>query len=155
MARLTKFLATAGGLGYCPVGSGTAGSVLGLGIGLSVLGAAQFHQWTGLVLFIGLAIGVSGAAERLLAQHDPRCVVIDEVAGMWLTIACVPWLRAEGWGWVLAAFALFRLFDIVKPPPLKWFARAPAGWGIVLDDLGAAVYSAAVLWGLHAGLLGR
>ena len=164
MDRLIKWLATAGGLGRLPNAPGTAGSALGLLIGLSVSrlvgyssAQAVLVQMALLIAAIGVAVAVSTAAERLFAQHDPGCVVIDEVVGMWLAIALVPPLSGAGWAGTLLAFALFRLFDTLKPPPLKWLATFPGGWGIVLDDLGAGLYTAAILWGVcrYAGLPGR
>ncbi len=146
MDRLVKFLATAGGLGYLPAAPGTAGSALGLLIGLAVSGGLAHAvplQAALLTAAIGAAVAVSTAAERLFNRHDPSCIVIDEVVGMWLTLALAPPLGPAGW---LLAFALFRLFDIVKPPPLRWLATRPGGWGIVLDDLGAALYTGLVMW---------
>ena len=159
MGRLAKWLATAGGVGYLPGAPGTWGSVLGLVVGLAAWHACAAP--VGLILLLAstlIAVAASTTAERLLARHDPSCVVIDEVVGMWWTMALAPAALYGSWTWMLLAFGLFRLFDILKPPPLQRLATAPAGWGIVLDDLGAAVYAAAVMWGLagaHAGLFGR
>jgi phosphatidylglycerophosphatase A len=65
-------------------------------------------------------------------------VVVDEVLGQWIALAA---LTAWSWPWALVAFALFRLFDIVKPWPVWKLERLPGGTGIVLDDLGAGVYA--------------
>ncbi|SMC25493.1 phosphatidylglycerophosphatase A [Andreprevotia lacus DSM 23236] len=82
---------------------------------------------------------------KALGVHDHGSIVIDEIVAMWLVLAYVPvtWL-----GWLLA-FGLFRLFDIVKPWPIRWFdERVPGGFGVMLDDLLAAGFAVAVLWGL-------
>jgi len=80
---------------------------------------------------------------RESGMKDPQIVVIDEVLGQWLTLAGA--LRVN-WRSVLLAFALFRFFDIVKPPPIRLIERLPGGAGIVLDDMMAGVYGALVLF---------
>ncbi len=100
----------------------------------------------GLTLFaavLATAIGVPAAtvvAEES-GREDPGHVVIDEVAGQWLTLAvCRP-----DWPHALLALALFRLFDITKPWPIRKLEALPGGWGIMLDDLAAGVFGAIVL----------
>ena len=124
---------------------GTWGSAIGLLFGL--IAASRLTS----VIAFGLAalaflsgVLVSSIAEREYQQHDPAIVIIDEVVGMWLIVASFPQFIARPW-WLLLAFGLFRFFDILKPPPLKLMARAPRGWGIMLDDLGAAVYTCVIL----------
>jgi phosphatidylglycerophosphatase A len=97
-----------------------------------------------LAAVFAIAVAASTRTERDLGTLDPSVVVIDECWAMWLITAIVP-ASLRAWPVAVAAFALFRLFDILKPPPLKLLARCPAGWGIVLDDLGAALYAAALL----------
>jgi phosphatidylglycerophosphatase A len=70
-------------------------------------------------------------------------VVIDEVAGQWLTLAGA---HAINWKTVLAAFLLFRLLDIVKPPPARQLENLHGGFGIMADDLMAGIYGAGILW---------
>lgn len=93
--------------------------------------------------FLATAIGIPAAT--IVAQEsgreDPGHVVIDEVAGQWLTLAVC---RAD-WPHALLAFALFRLFDITKPWPIRKLEALPGGWGIMLDDLGAGLFGAIVL----------
>ena len=154
MRSLVKILATAGGAGYSPIAPGTMGSAVGLLLG--VVWPAQTLFPIQIIVLVGtfvLASLVSTAAERAFKTHDPSYVVIDEVWGMWAILAVrpdvvhVPWLLA-------AAFVGFRIFDVLKPPPLKWLSRAPEGWGIMLDDLGASAYTIGVLW-LLTTLIGR
>jgi phosphatidylglycerophosphatase A len=78
-----------------------------------------------------------------LGRKDPQIVVVDEVLGQWLALAPVTVLD---WKYLLAAFLLFRLFDIWKPPPVRNLEQLPGGVGIVADDLMAGVYAALVLW---------
>ena len=81
--------------------------------------------------------------ERALGVHDYGGIVWDEIVAMMLIYACVP----QGLGWWTIAFAVFRFFDAVKPPPIKWFdQRVSGGLGVMLDDLIAAVFSIAVVW---------
>lgn len=138
-------IATIGGLGRIRWAPGTWGSAAGLLVGLLVVRCVQ--QPLGLVvLAIAFVIGSLCAtdAERRLGQHDPPAVVLDELWGMWAILAAVPGV-IDSWPRLLAAFLLFRLFDILKPAPLKHLARLPGGWGIMADDLGAAAYTCVVL----------
>jgi phosphatidylglycerophosphatase A len=99
-----------------------------------------------------LAAGIPAATRvaREAADVDPSFVVIDEVSGQMLAFMAVP-LR---WKSLLAAFILFRVFDIVKPPPLRRLESIPGGAGIMLDDIGAGVYAlAAMQLLLHFGIL--
>jgi len=79
-------------------------------------------------------------AARESGRHDPGFVVIDEVAGQWIALLFSP----PGWRHALIALALFRVFDIVKPPPARQLERLPAGWGIVFDDVAAGLYALGV-----------
>ncbi len=145
---LVNFLATGGGAGYLPWAPGTAGSCVGLLIGCLTASYAAPLRAGLLVMALLIGVAVSTSAERAAGAHDPSFVVIDEVWGMWAAIAAFPSLL-QAPGMMALAFVLFRLFDIVKPPPLKWFAKAPAGWGIMLDDVGAAAYTILLLNLVH------
>lgn len=140
MRWLVKALATVGGLGYAPIAPGTAGSLAGLLLG--VLGpratGAALLVWVAAGFLIGVA--ASTAAERAFGTHDPSAVVIDEAWAMWAIVLMIPPAVSSG-PMAAVAFVLFRAFDVVKPPPLRWVSRAPGGWGIMLDDLGAAAYT--------------
>jgi len=92
-----------------------------------------------------IGIPLCGAASRMLGRHDPGNIVWDEMVGYWLTVAFVP----VSWAWWLAAFVAFRLFDILKPWPIRQLERRlGGGLGIMVDDVVAAVYAMAVLWAL-------
>jgi len=104
------------------------------------------------LLVLAVAIGIPAATleARGCGKKDPSHVVIDEVAGQLLTFMAVP----IGWKPLLAGFILFRVFDILKPPPVRQLERLPEGTGIVVDDLGAGVYALLVLQILlHSGVL--
>lgn len=145
MPRLARAIATVGELGSSPRAPGTIGSVVGWLIG--VLGLAHADAAVRFGVVIGATVvGVmaSTRAERELKRHDPSCVIIDEVIGMAAVFALMPAIAQPVWQAGIA-FGLFRVFDILKPPPLKWLSRFPAGWGIVLDDLGATAYTCLIL----------
>jgi phosphatidylglycerophosphatase A len=96
-----------------------------------------------LLIVIVTAFGIRAATleARGCGKKDPQHVVIDEVAGQWVTLIACPIL----WKPLLAGFILFRAFDIVKPPPIRSLERLPEGTGIVVDDLGAGIYGLIVL----------
>jgi len=144
--RAAVFLATLGGIGRIPWAPGTWGSAVGLGLGLLLARTiSQPLSWLLLVLaFLG-CVSLCTQAERHLGRHDPPAVILDEVWGMAAIVIALPWTALSATR-LAAAFLLFRVFDIVKPPPLKRLARLPGGWGIMADDLGAALYAAAVVW---------
>jgi phosphatidylglycerophosphatase A len=98
------------------------------------------------------AAGIPAATRvaRAASCKDPAFVVIDEVAGQMIALVALP----LSWKSALASLILFRVFDIVKPPPLRRLERLPGGAGILLDDVGAGLYALAVAQLLlGAGLL--
>jgi phosphatidylglycerophosphatase A len=157
VSRVARALATVGGLGeVLPAPGTTVGSVAGV---LLFWGAAAASgrplaaALAGLVLLVPLAVWSGGAEAARRAQPDPGQVVIDEVAGQWLALAVLVAAqpRPLSIGLVAASFVLFRLFDVVKPWPIRRLERLPGGWGILADDLGAgfaagAVHLAALAW---------
>ena len=84
--------------------------------------------------------------ERALGEKDPGAIVIDEVAGMALSVVALP----QTWGVLLAAFVLFRVFDVLKPYPANALQRLPGGPGVMLDDLVAGLYALLVLLATRA-----
>jgi phosphatidylglycerophosphatase A len=130
------------GLGLAPVAPGTAGSLLGVLLAWLVLDLALNLQIALGVLLFGAGIWICGNSSRRLGQHDPGGIVWDEIAAMYLTLLVAP---ATITAWI-AAFVLFRVFDIVKPWPIRDLDhRMGGGLGIMLDDLVAALYAAILL----------
>jgi phosphatidylglycerophosphatase A len=131
------------GSGLSPVAPGTVGSLLAVALWLAFAQLQPGLPLQLLVLAVAIATCIWAAdwAARQMALKDPGCIVSDELAGQWLALLVVP----MAWPWWLAAFALFRLFDIAKPWPLPALERLPGGWGIVADDLMAGAYAAAIL----------
>jgi phosphatidylglycerophosphatase A len=138
-------LATWFGCGYFPKSPGTVGSlgavaaawvlVVPLGLPPAALGVAA-------ALLLWPSVWAANRACRRWQSEDPQRVVVDEVVGQWITLAAAP--RPQ-WGWWAAAFLLFRVFDILKPFPVRAAERLPGGWGVVADDLAAGVYGAVIL----------
>lgn len=142
---LARLLATWFGCGYAPKGPGTAGSLAAVAIGWPLHAYAGVGPWGFAILALALtgpAIWAAGVTARETGLKDPQIVVIDEVVGQWIALAGASELNWKSW---LAAFLLFRAFDIWKPPPVRQLERLPGGTGIVLDDLMAGVYAALVL----------
>jgi len=140
--RLALLFVTCGGVGYAPFAPGTAASLLGCVL-LYLFPGILNHA----VFVILLATSAIICINRMeLSDNDPGYVVIDELAGM-----CVAMI-GQGLGVVslLKGFVLFRIFDILKPFPIRRIERLPKGYGIVADDILAGIYANVALL-----LLGR
>jgi len=141
MRTLILFLATGAYSGYAPVASGTVGSLVALP--LIFLSAQLLHlssvlQVVVLVLAIVGACWIAGAAEQYLGEHDSGKIVVDEIVGFLTATALLELTLPR----LLVAFFLFRLFDILKPPPARYFdQQVPGGAGVVLDDVCAGIYA--------------
>ena len=143
---MRKVLVSAGGLGYLPVAPGTWGSLAGLAIFL-LAGLSDSLLVTSIVvlassiLFAVLNVVLGPLACSYYGCKDPPQVVIDEVAGYLLAVLLLPIDGVNLYYSAACAFIVFRIFDIVKPPPARRFERFRAGWGILADDLMAGVYA--------------
>ncbi len=141
-SQLTILLAQGLGVGRIPVAPGTFGTLAGLPIAWVLW---NFHPLiyvaiTG--LFIAFSIWIAGRAARFQGTHDDPKIVIDEIAGIMVALAWVPPSAIA----LAAGFILFRLLDIIKPPPINWVdRRVKGGLGIVLDDLIAGLGANIVL----------
>jgi phosphatidylglycerophosphatase A len=137
-------LATCGGLGLSPRAPGTVGTLGGVLLAWSLSGTEQYLLWSllaaAILYCLGLALGEW--AEKRAGARDPGWFVLDEVVGYLLTVA---WMGGPSLLALLTAFWAFRFFDIVKPPPVKWFERFPGGKGMMLDDLMAAGWAFVVV----------
>lgn len=138
---IVLFIAQGGLSGRMPVAPGTAGTVVGVLLYLLVKDLPTL--WYSAVFAIVTLIGTwaAGAADRVLGTKDSPTIVIDEIAGFLLAMLLVPF----AWRYAAAGFLLFRFFDILKPWPLKKLQDIPGGPGVMLDDIGAAVYTNIVL----------
>lgn len=151
MFRFAMLSATVGYCGYFPVAPGTAGSVAGLLVfGLIRWSDSPLAELLTILAATTLGVWSSTIAERHFHTVDPAPIVIDEVAGMLITLAFLP----VGWPGALVGFLLFRLFDIVKPFPAGTLERLPRGWGVMADDVVAGLYAHVALralWWLAPG----
>lgn len=145
MSALARLLGTFFFLGYVPKSPGTAGSLGALAL------AWWLHTYEGVpaagfavyaLLLLAPASWAAGRVAEDIGKKDPQIVVIDELVGQWVALGGAAALNWKSW---LAAFALFRLFDIWKPPPVRQLERVSGGAGIVLDDVMAGIYAALVL----------
>jgi len=129
-------IATALGVGYVPVASGTFGSAAGLVL-WELLPATTAVQVAVIVLLFVAGSWSGTVAERHFGRRDPGEVVVDEVMGMLITL----FMNPVGWLGAIAGFLLFRLTDIVKPFPARRLEHLPGGIGIMADDGMAAIYA--------------
>ncbi|HTY00151.1 MAG TPA: phosphatidylglycerophosphatase A [Bacteroidota bacterium] len=154
---VARLIGTGCFVGYIPWASGTFGTLLGCLIllipgvwqprVLSPLTAVVFALgvWSAasIARFEGNRLSATAARAKERFQHgrhpapDPSIVVVDEIAGMWISVLFLPPSMPA----LAVAFVLFRIFDILKPPPAAWLERIPQGWGIMLDDLVAGLYA--------------
>ena len=132
------FLATGGRTGDIPFAPGTFGTIVGLLPCFLISGMNTGGALIMILIFIAGAIYVAHRAEALLKQKDPGCIVIDEIAGLMVTLWGLPFSMLP----VISGFILFRLFDIAKPFPIRLIEeKIPGGAGIVMDDVVAGIYS--------------
>ncbi len=137
--RLLLAYARVGFAGKSPMAPGTCGSFAAIALAPFLFMPLPLG-WRILALAFVFVTGTiaAGRAEILLGRKDPSEVVIDEVLGQWL--ACLPFVSLSFWEYVWA-FALFRLFDIAKPWPVRALERLGGGPGIMLDDAAAGLYA--------------
>lgn len=142
MKLLSKIISTFFGVGYFPVAPGTLTSLL-------VVLAYKFYlyklSWPLYfsIIFLLFLIGVYTSSKFAsdLSKKDPRKIVIDEACGQLLVL----FRMSDAWFPVLSCFILFRVFDIAKPYPIQKVETLPSGWGIMMDDLVAAIYAGVIV----------
>ena len=145
--RVALLVATAFGAGYAPIAPGTAGSA----VALVILWLVPFSRPALVAFFVVVTVVGTWAAhvaEVSLGEKDPGAIVIDEVAGMTLSVILLP--LPFGLPALVVGFVLFRIFDVVKPFPAGRAQALPGGPGVMVDDLIAALYALLVLLGLRA-----
>jgi phosphatidylglycerophosphatase A len=141
MNRILKNIATLGFVGYLPVAPGTWGSLVAA-VFAAFLNPSLSAQAA--LIVIGFVIGTisSAVAERLIGQTDSGHIVIDEFIGFFVSVFYLP----QTYGYLIAAFFLFRFFDILKPFPIRQAERSlKGGFGIMTDDVLAGIYTNAIL----------
>ncbi|RLD62650.1 MAG: phosphatidylglycerophosphatase A [Bacteroidetes bacterium] len=150
MIKLHKIIASGLGFGFSPIAPGTAGSILGIGLLYAVnylLNYLGYQELT--IIFINLFaiilmtfIGVySIKVVHRTWKHDASEIVIDEIVGVWIAVFALPFQ----WQFYLAAFVLFRLFDIYKPLFIRKIDKMDGNWSVMIDDVLAGVYANLIL----------
>ena len=130
------FLATGFYIGNIPFAPGTFGSLIGLPLCFALTGISLAPALLGTLFFILFAVCIADAAEKILKQNDPGCIVIDEIAGMMVTLIGLPFNPIT----VLIGFIIFRILDILKPFPIRNLDKQiPGGLGVVADDVAAGI----------------
>lgn len=148
--KLALFFATCGFTGFFPIAPGTVGTAVAvvfyllLGWAFGSANALIFTLVT-LLVAIGLGIWSAGVVETVERKKDPGKINIDEFAGYFISVILLPHNRI----WAIIAFFLFRFFDIVKPWPVRRAEKIHGGFGIMLDDLIAGIYSLIVCHLIH------
>jgi len=138
--RLALAIATVGGVGYAPIAPGTAASAV-TAIGLWLLGWSPAALSGLLVVVLVVGTWAAGEAERTLGTKDPGAIVVDEVAGMTISVLTLPLTLPV----LVAGFILFRIFDVVKPFPAGASQRLGGGVGVMIDDVIAGLYALVLL----------
>ena len=155
LSHPAHFIALGFGSGLAPKAPGTFGTLAALPIYLITywLGGNALVGASAVVLF-GVGVWASGIAGKALGISDHGGIVIDEIAAFVLVLAFVPAGEGKIW-WMVSAFVSFRLFDIVKPWPISVADRTiKGGFGVMFDDLLAALLSIALLLSVHTIMLG-
>jgi|TARA_B100001971_G_scaffold122989_1_gene113292 phosphatidylglycerophosphatase A len=162
MDRLILWIAQGGGLGRVPKVPGTVGTLGGFPLTALFLLPENFWVYlSGCVLCIPFSAWICGEAECILDKKDPPSVVLDEIIAVPICFLGIfgimkfsglgePTLDAffkipNWWAWTIAAFALFRLFDIWKPGPINTIQKMKNGWGVTMDDVFAGLVVSVIL----------
>lgn len=142
LAEPRRFLALGFGSGLAPVAPGTFGTLAAVPLYLLLQPLPAGYYLAMLLLTFLLGIWLCDVTARQLGVHDHPGIVWDEFVGYWITMFAAP----PGWLWIVLGFALFRIFDVLKPWPIRWIDRkVDGGFGIMLDDVLAGVFGLAVL----------
>ena len=146
MSDPVHLLAFGFGVGLSPVAPGTVGTLVTIPlVAASWLLPLAARIGIGALLLIA-GVWICGSSARRLGEHDYGGIVFDEIAAFYLLMLLMP----ANWWWMAGGFLLFRLFDVAKPWPIGVLDRqVGGGFGIMLDDVIAALFAAAVAWLLH------
>jgi phosphatidylglycerophosphatase A len=138
MSFIARLIATGFYTGYAPKAPGTAGSLFGLFLYWAIPGSKSVYSLVGIALIFFTGVWAANQVEKETKVHDNQIIVIDEIVGMLITVA----LFEKTLIWLVVGFLLFRFFDIMKPFPAKSSEKIPHGWGVMMDDVIAGIYSA-------------
>lgn len=150
--RIAIVVATAGGAGFVPKAPGTAGAMIGVAayVVIEALSAGAYYPHV-IIFFFVIGTWAANRVERMYG-HDSQRIVIDEVVGQMVTFGLAAGKYRFSAFYVALGFGLFRLFDIVKPFPIRRLEQLRGGLGVVADDVGAGLYALAILTLIRYGL---
>lgn len=146
-----QFLGYGFGSGLLNPAPGTWGTLAGLILFLPILLLSEWAAWA--LLVVGLLVGswICQKSADAIGVHDHGGIVWDEFIGIWIVLILLP---EQTWQWWIVAFIAFRVFDIVKPWPIKWLdEELEGGFGIMADDVVAALFAALSIWTIYALLI--
>lgn len=149
MNLISRLIATGLFVGYVPFAPGTAGSILGLFLYWAIPGSESFGLLAAILLLFLLGVWSAKAVEQVTGVEDNQIIVIDEIVGVLVTLM----FFEKSFTWLVVGCILFRFFDIVKLYPARRAEEMPGGWGVMLDDVVAGIYSLVSLrtiqWGVE------
>lgn len=149
MNFISRLIATGLFVGYVPFAPGTAGSILGLFLYWAIPGTESFGLLAAILLLFLLGVWSAKAVEQVTGVEDNQIIVIDEIVGVLVTLM----FFEKSFTWLVVGCILFRFFDIVKLYPARRAEELPGGWGVMLDDVVAGIYSLVSLrtiqWGVE------
>ncbi|OCL16241.1 phosphatidylglycerophosphatase A family protein [Gilliamella sp. wkB171] len=138
------FLAVGLGSGLSPIMPGTTGSLMAIPCWLLFNGLQPILYWVLMVVAFIFGCFLCQKTSDDTHTHDSGHIVWDEFVGMWITLFFIPQVSIL---WVMIAFVAFRIFDMAKPWPIRWFdKRVPGGFGIMVDDVIAAIFSSITVY---------
>jgi len=144
------FLAFGFGSGLSPIAPGTMGTLAAIPLYYLLIQFGDFIYLLLTVFITLIGIVICDISSKKLGVHDHSGIVWDEIAGYLITMLFVP----HTWYWALVGFVLFRVFDIWKPFPILWFDQhVGGGFGIMVDDVLAAIYAGLILLAMQLLLL--
>ena len=146
LSNPAHFAAFGFGSGCAPKAPGTAGTAVAVLLYLPLQFLPLYAYILMLLVTFILGVWLCDKASKFLGVHDHGGIVWDEFVGYWVTMILAP----PGWEWIVLGFILFRIFDIWKPQPIRYFDRhVHGGLGIMIDDVWAGIYALIVLQGIH------
>jgi phosphatidylglycerophosphatase A len=141
VTRTILALATWGGVGYLPRMPGTWGTLAALPLWYLLAKSGPWGYSLGVAALIILGLMAAGPAQELLGRTDHPAIVVDEVVGLLITLTGVP----PTWSAAALGFMVFRILDIVKPGPIRWFGAGRGGLEVMADDVAAGVLGRVVV----------
>lgn len=136
-----KLIATFFYVGLIPVAPGTFGTLAAIPLFWIISGLPIYIYLLITIVVIGVSVWAAAETEKIYGRRDPGQIVADEVAGYLVTMILIPPTAT----YIVVGFFLFRILDILKPPPVRRLEKLPRGWGIVIDDVGAGVYACVLM----------